>query len=255
MSRQTRRYYTEQEDEPNLSERNDTSLRIILTDERVEYAEEVEEIPCATDEGLFFQRPKDKDNRIVQFIVGQSGIGKSTYTSQMIEVWLDIVGGRVYCVSEAAMPNDPVYREFFNNNEAEMIDPSKVTELDLYKNSLFVFDDFMIDDMKSPAFKLAKEIVEYGRKLNISCFIVSHQAAQGKSTSWLLAECDCLVFWPIQQSANMMYALTKHAGLDKYKLNRMQSLADKFKTRRIALYLKYPTTIIADNFVTYVKEL
>lgn len=213
--------------------------------------------PCEIkSNGEFLVANEGEDKRLVLFIVGCSGSGKSTYTSKQIDVFKAIVGGKVYFVSNRDVSEDPVFKRHLKDG-IQLTDEEINGILEnphVLQDCCVVFDDFFTIDAKDPKYKLLKHILEGGRKPNITCLLVQHQAVKDKLWTPFAVEAQGLVFFPNNKNTSVEYFLTKHHGVNKKLIPKMEELDDD-PYRRVCYWLTNPATIITDKLVLPQKNL
>ena len=194
--------------------------------------------------------------RITMFIVGEAGLGKSTYAAQVAKAY------------KKAHPKNPIvlispkdYDEPLDKlnalrvsiNEENFLDPDdKLTigdgELD---DSLLIFDDIEginDDKLRKEVDKLKDEALTLGRSKGISVIYISHLATAGPQTRRALYESQYLVFSP---RSRLRYQLTnvlkKYMGLNKDQIKKV------FDTpcRMVALSKDFPTYVIGSDCIYF----
>ncbi len=181
--------------------------------------------------GLTFQiLPEKRENqRDVIFIVGASGSGKSTFAGNYMRVFQECFktpASNILVVSADDFA-DPAFKGVdYTHIKADMNLVDNPIELDeltredkngVIKPSLVVFDDFegiSNKKVRDAVDVMQQKILEIGRKRKIYCIFISHRAANGRSTRYILNELTAFVMYPkFTSGQNLSYCLKQHLNV------------------------------------------
>ena len=199
-----------------------------------------------------FQHIPDKNTeRSVMYVSGQSGSGKSYWTSKYLNEYLKTFKKRdIYifsCVSEDDSFDKikyknkyriDIYSEEFLNEEIMLND---------FKDSLVIFDD--VDSigkkvLKKKIYDIMNNILTMGRHYNISCIYTSHCITNAHETKVILNEAHSITIFPkTAQARSTKYFLDIYMGFDKAQIKRIKNATG----RAVTLLKTYPMVILSQN--------
>jgi len=193
------------------------------------------------------------DERTVTYIAGPAGSGKSTIAAQLIGVFKKLhPKSNVYFFSRTDYKDDPAYAHLklkqITLDDSLVTEPIDITEIE--NQAMVVFDDTntIIDKhIKEAVEALIADILEVGRKLNLSIIITSHLInSGGKLTRTILNELQSLIVYPSSGSAyQIRYVLKQYFGLDHKQIDTIL----KLPSRWVMIRKNYPTTIVYSHGV------
>jgi len=126
--------------------------------------------------------------------------------------------------------------------------------IDEFKNSLVIFDDFEAINSKYKKFvvELMSQMLTVGRKLFISLCIVKHVSNSGKDTQLLNLECTQVVLFPyFLNKRNLEYLCMNYLGLSKDDINTFLN----WKTRPITVIKGYPKVVLGEKNAMIIKQM
>ena len=198
-----------------------------------------------------------KQERQVNYVVGQSGSGKSYFVKQLLQEYV-----RTY-------PSRPIFL-FSSLAEDETLKPlgDKIQRIELtpdfladdiqaseFQDSCVVFDDTdCISDkmMRKKVMGLQNQLLETGRHFNTSIFFTNHIANQGHDTRRILNESQALTFFPATMNdRTCKYLLNSTMGLSNKQVERIRQIP----SRAITILKSYPPVLVAETFVCLLKDI
>ena len=204
----------------------------------------------------YFQLVKDPEaERIVLYVVGASGSGKSYWSTQFVKQYKTTnKNKKVYLISPILDDkNINSLKPTRLNPESENFiqDPPEVED---FRNSLLICDDIESYSNKKTVLiimTLINSILVTGRHHNISLIFLIHSPTQGNMTKLLLLESQGLVLFPQNMTGkSSKYLLDTYLGLDKEQIKKIK----KMKSRAITIMKTYPMTLIAENELINLKD-
>lgn len=207
-----------------------------------------------TEKGMI--KPLMKFNeRGVYYIAGPSGSGKSTYAMNLIKDYLKIYPkADFFLISRTNYKNDPVFKNMkiyqLKLDETILDNPIDI-ESELSNNAVLFFDDCnTIQDKKIKEYieHLMSDIMEVGRKLNISIVITNHLVIpnEKKFARTVLNEMQQITVFPKSGSSQQIkYALKTYFGLNNNQINKIMEL----KSRWVTIIKSYPMTVLYEKGV------
>lgn len=180
------------------------------------------------------------DARQVCYISGPSGSGKSYYASNLAKTYQKIFPDRdVYLFSRTDYKNDPAYvplKPLQVNIDEKLIEEPIDIARDIQAGSLMIFDDvgtIRDDKIKKEVFKLMEDIMEVGRKLEISLIITNHlvNPNERKFGRTVMNELQSFTFFPKSGSAHQVtYCLKNYFGMSKKQIEEIMALPSRWVT-------------------------
>jgi hypothetical protein len=204
-----------------------------------------------------FELAINKDlERIIAYIAGASGSGKSYYASQIIEKY------------HKAYPKNPVY-VFSSVDEDKAFDKFKFIKriildeslleekLDIndFGSSMIIMDDIdSISDkkIKNEVLNIANSGLQRGRHSKTSMIFTNHILCDGRQTRHILNEAHSITIFPKSaNSRNLDYLLGSYIGLSKQEIQYIKQM----ETRPCTIIKTYPQIIMADHEITFSKDI
>ena len=204
----------------------------------------------------YFQLVKDPEaERIVLYVVGASGSGKSYWTTQFVKQYKTTnKNKKVYLISpilDDKNINSLKPARLNPESQAFVEDPPEVED---FKNSLLICDDIEAYSNKKTVLRnmnLINSILTTGRHFNISLLFLVHNATQGNMTKLLLLESQGLILFPSNMTGkSSKYLLDTYLGLDKEQIKKIK----KMKSRAITIMKTYPMILVAENEIINLKD-
>lgn len=186
-------------------------------------------------------------DRQIFYIAGQSGSGKSTFASFLIESYIKIFPtNKVFLFSNKDY--DPVLDQYsiirVKIDEELINDPIMCSDL---QNSLVIMDDIEAISNK----KLEREmeiirdrILNQGRSYKIYFILISHLINDYKKTRTILNEMHNITLFPGNTTYySLKYLFEKYFGFDKANIKKLINL----NTRWVSIYRQPKTTILYEK--------
>ena len=185
--------------------------------------------------------------RTTGYAAGKSGSGKSVYAANIIRRYSQLFPDRpVYGVCKTKLKDDPAYAHlqikqvpvsFFMG----VVDIKKAFGTD---GCFVLFDDwdsFEPDEIKAIQGVIA-DVLNLGRKLQISCYVTSHLLTNYNQTRGIIHEADNITLFPQACMYQSLYYLCNKLGVPKEVIARL-----KGKGRWITLHNSQPTFVLSEN--------
>jgi len=181
-------------------------------------------------------------------IFAPSGAGKSTFCATVITNYkIKHKKNKVYMISPTK--DDEAYDsvkniEYIKIDDSILSDKLSFTE---FQDCLIVFDDSELLSNSKPinsAIEIFRnQILENGRKRDISAIIINHVAQNGFQTKKVLNECNIVILYP-KSNFSLVSRLTKqYYGFGKEELDYIRSV----RSRWIAVKRSYPQSILSEH--------
>jgi hypothetical protein len=195
------------------------------------------------------------DSRATVYICGPSGSGKTEKALQLISPYCKIFPEKkFYLFSRTDHTKDPAYKKYglnpiqINIDEGLLENPIDITT-ELKGGCIILFDDcatLQNDKLRYAIDKLVMDILEIGRKLNITTIITSHLITGNdrKVSKVILNECQKWVLFPKSGSVGQArYALKTHMGLDNKQIDKIMNA----KSRSVTINKEYPMYVLTEK--------
>jgi len=192
--------------------------------------------------------------RMIFYISGMSGSGKSFYTGQLLKKY------------KKMYPKNEIYI-FSSVNEDKSFDTMKVNRINLeglltedlqsddFANSIVIFDDcdcITNKAIKNKVLSIQCQVLEKGRHSNVSCIVTSHITTDGSQTKKILNESMRLVVFPSNMNGrNFKYLMENYLGFDKKQCEYLKNL----KTRPLCICKTFPQIVISDQMISFSKHI
>ena len=190
--------------------------------------------------------------RTVSYICGPSGSGKSTYAAELIRAYLNFQEKEFYIFSRTDCRGDPAFKDLKYTqiaiNESLIEDPIDITQ-DLIGGSLVLFDDcntIQNKKLKDVVEKIMEDILEVGRKLDITIIITSHLVIPNSKNfaRTIMNELQYLTVFPKSGSSQQIrYALKTYFGLSNKQIDDILQI----KSRWITISKSYPMYVLSER--------
>jgi ABC-type dipeptide/oligopeptide/nickel transport system ATPase component len=191
--------------------------------------------------------------RQIYYICGESGSGKSTYASNLVDKYHKLKKKDTYLFS--CKDKDPVFdvHKYIIRipiDQSLLDDPINIAEE--CKNSLLIFDDvLMIQNQKlyKVIIGLISTVLQLGRSYKIDCIVTSHLINPNDKlfTRTILNEFDFIIWFNSVSFKGLTYYLSNYIGYDKAKIDRI--IKETEKTRMTVFHRKVPRYIIQNNII------
>lgn len=193
------------------------------------------------------------NERSVSYIAGPSGSGKTSYAVRIIKNYCKLFPNKeFYIFSRTDCKNDPAFRGMkihqIDISERLLENPIDI-EKELTGGSILLFDDcntIQNDKLKKYIDNLMADIMEIGRKLDITIVITNHLVIpnEKKIARTIMNEMQSLTVFPKSGSSQQIsHTLRTYFGLDKSQIQKILGL----KTRWVTIIKNYPMCVIYET--------
>ena len=189
-------------------------------------------------DGLMLSAGKQRRNRL--FVIGSSGVGKSTFVAQYVKDFMEKNKGfKLFVFSDVDPSSDAVLSKL--NPIRVLLDQSLVVKpIEPFElaNSVCIFDD--VDSIQDKHIKLAVEklsdsiMMQGSTKCNIELIVTRHIANDYKSSKSSLTNCNWFVYFP-SSKMGLEYAFKKY-GFDKPIIKKLMAIPSRW----VALHTQHP---------------
>lgn len=197
----------------------------------------------------------DVNERSVSYISGPAGSGKTTHAIKLIIPYIRIFPEKPFFLfSRTNYKDDPAYKGLkpiqISLDESLILNPIDITQ-ELVGGSIVLFDDcntLQDDKLKKIIDKLMADIMEVGRKLDITIIITNHLVIPNdkKIARTIMNEMQSLTVFPKSGSAQQIrYVLKIYFGLDTKQIEQLLNLPSRWVT----ILKKYPLCVLYDQGV------
>jgi hypothetical protein len=193
--------------------------------------------------------PNNKTERTCSYICGQSGSGKSYFTTNFVKEYKKLYPkNSIFVISSIQEDKsiDSLKPIRINPLHPDFMDDELSSED--FKDSLVIFDDIDVfpTKIKKTILAIVNNILQIGRHFNVSICFTTHNACAGNETKILLAEANIIVVFP-KTTGNraLKYLLDNYLGLDKDQIKKIKSL----KSRAVSIVRGYPIAIVSEKEV------
>ena len=198
--------------------------------------------------------PNTKTERQCIYICGQSGSGKSYFTSNYVKHY------------KKAYPKNDIFviSSIDEDKSIDSLKPKRINVLhedfindeftsEDFKDSLVIFDDVDVfpTKIKKKVMAIVNNILQIGRHYNVSVCFTTHNPTNGAETKLLLSEAHVITVFP-RTTGNraLKYLLDSYLGLDKKQIDKLK----KMKSRAVSVIRGYPMVILAEKEVFLAHE-
>jgi len=182
-------------------------------------------------------------------IFAPSGAGKSTFCATVITNYkIKHKKNKVYMISPTK--DDEAYDsvkkniEYIKIDDSLLSDPLNFTE---FNDCLIVFDDTEVlstnQQLNSALEMFRNQILENGRKRNISCIVINHVGQNGLQTKKVINECDLVVLFPKSNFSSVSRLTKQYYGFSKNELEYIRAI----RSRWIVIKRTYPQAILSEH--------
>ena len=191
-------------------------------------------IPNDKEEHLELSFPLANGERLVMFVVGRNGCGKSTFTQKILMNYLKVYKNRkiiLFSTQEFDDKLDKVFKDKINRVDLGEEFTNNPFTLDEIRNSICIFDDVdSIRDkkLKEALFKLRDDILKNGRSHtgdrneDIDIIITNHDVLGGHDTATMIRESFFYVVFPKGSTSHAINTICKkYSGLKNDQIRRI----------------------------------
>lgn len=212
---------------------------------------------------------KMKNQIFSAYIVGQSGSGKTTFASQLIDDLMNkdkSIKNIFYITAQDAGILDDSMKALYRRinkvkkrdkktGKIEEIEEPQLIRLDIYNPKLYEMEMstfqnsvFLMDDIDHPDRKVeksldtfVKQILTMGRKLNISVCFLKHVALDRSKSKTQLMESQNICVFAHHNYRDSAQVMEKYLGYDKDKIQEITRLPSRFVYMRKTIPNMYIT--------------
>lgn len=191
--------------------------------------------------------PNNKTERQCIYICGQSGSGKSYFTSNFVKEYKKLnPKNSIYVISSIDEDKsiDSLKPIRLNVLSTEFLEDDISSED--FKDSLVIFDDIDVfgNKVRKKIMAIVNNILQIGRHFNVSVCFTTHNPCAGNETKILLAEAHIITIFP-KTTGNraLKYLLDNYLGLDSKQIDKIK----KMKSRAVSIIRGYPMVIIGEK--------
>jgi hypothetical protein len=209
------------------------------------YFEELE----LNDKDDYFQIMPQKDHRIIGWVTGSSGSGKSYFTRQFINEYHRINPRNNIYIFSSLQEDETLdklkYIKRINLNSDKFLN----IQLDIkdFKDTLIIADDTDVIKNKyvrAKVYDILDQILEIGRHTNTSLIMTNHLATNGSDSRRAINESHFVTVFPQTISSKAKkYLLGDYIGLSNEQLKKLNTI----KSRAITILRSYPKILIAEK--------
>lgn len=193
------------------------------------------------------------EQRSVNYVAGPSGSGKSTYASDLIRTYRKIFPEKeLFIFSRTNAGNDPALVKLGGRQveigEKLVTNPINI-EKQLKGGCIILFDDcntIQNEKFKKAVDKLMEDIMETGRKMDITTIITNHLVIpnEKKFARTVLNEIHSMTFFPKSGSSQQIrYALKTYFGLNNKQIDELLALPSRWVT----ISKQYPMFVLHEK--------
>jgi hypothetical protein len=198
-------------------------------------------------DGLFQIILNPHSERMVGYLTGRSGSGKSYQTGKFLEQYKKSrKNNKIYLFSP--VEDDEALDKYITKRIT--LDKSLYEEpfaLEDFQDTAVIFDDTdTIRDKKirDAVYGLLNGLLERGRHFNTTVLITNHLASDRNTTRRILNETHWFCFFPNSGiSRNLRYTLTEHVGIDQHNIEKIRQTG----SRHAIIYKNYPLFCITEK--------
>jgi len=209
-------------------------------------------------EGQRFQLiPNPETERMILYVTGSSGSGKSYFTKRFCKEFARVFPKRpifmISSIDKDESVDDIKNLKRIKIKTAEFLEEEFV--VDDFKDSLVIFDDtdcLMDKKIKNKVNGIFGMIAEAGRHANIYCVFTSHLATAGNDTKRVLNESHAITFFPKTMGGRMLkYLCESYLGLDKDEIAKLK----RIPSRSVTVMKTYPKVVLGDRDIFLLSHL
>jgi len=229
-----------------MKNEKDTNMKLYVTDKENTVRNGGNSFECKPDESLQIV-PNNKTERQCLYVCGQSGSGKSYFTTNYVKEYKKMFPKRnVYVISSIAEDKsiDSLKPKRINVLHPEFMFDEFTAED--FKDSLVIADDVDVfpTKIKKKVLTIINSILQIGRHFNVSLCFTTHNPCAGNETKILLAEAHIITVFP-KTTGNraLKYLLDSYLGMDKSQIAKLK----KLKSRAVSVIRGYPQVVLGDQ--------
>jgi hypothetical protein len=193
--------------------------------------------------------------RSVSYVAGPSGSGKTTYALNLIKPYLRLTGKPFFVFSRTDSKLDPAFKGMnyvaVPINQSLLEHPIDITQ-ELTGGSVILFDDcntIQNEKLKRAVEKIMEDILEVGRKLDITIIITSHLVIPPSKNfaRTIMNELQTLTVFPRSGSSQQInYALKTYFGFNKHQIEDIHEIEG---SRWVTVSKTYPMYVLSEKLL------
>ena len=191
--------------------------------------------------------PNNKTERQCVYICGQSGSGKSYFTTNYVKQYKKMFPKRDIFVISSIEEDKSI--DSLNPKRINVLHPEFMFDeftAEDFKDSLVIADDVDVfpTKIKKKVMGIINSILQVGRHFNVSLCFTTHNACAGNETKILLAEAHIITVFP-KTTGNraLKYLLDNYLGLDKKQVEKIK----KMNSRAVSVIRGFPMVILGEK--------
>jgi hypothetical protein len=199
--------------------------------------------------GKITHTPNKSQERSILYITGQSGSGKSYYTTEYVANYKKMYPKNdvilVSAVNDTSTIDKIKKLKKIDIRKPEFL--STDVPLEELKDCCIIFDD--VDSIsnkfvKKKVWELMSNVLTMGRHFNITAIITFHVATAGNETKLILNESQSITIFPSASGGRTLkYLLDSYLGLDKKQIEKIKSL----DSRWVTICKSYPKVVLYEG--------
>ena len=220
--------------------------KLYVTDKESSVRNGFKSFECTENETLQLV-PNNKTERQCLYICGQSGSGKSYFTSNYVKQYKKMYPSRnIFVISsiEEDKSIDSLKPKRINVMHPDFMNDDFSAED--FKDSLVIADDVDVfpTKIKKKVLSIVNSILQIGRHFNVSLCFTTHNPCNGAETKILLSEAHVITLFP-KTTGNkaIKYLLDNYLGMDKHQIARVK----KMKSRAVSIIRGYPQCVLGEK--------
>jgi ABC-type dipeptide/oligopeptide/nickel transport system ATPase component len=224
----------------------ETNQKLYVTDNAKSARNGSVSFECKENETLQLT-PNNKTERQCIYICGQSGSGKSYFTTNYVKQYKKQFPSRNIFVISSIEEDKSI--DSLKPKRINVMHPDFMTEefsAQDFKDSLVIADDVDVFParIKKKVMTIVNSILQIGRHFNVSLCFTTHSPTNGAETKILLSEAHIItVFAKTTGSRALKYLLDNYLGMDKKQIEKLK----KMKSRAVSVIRGYPQVVIGDK--------
>jgi hypothetical protein len=224
----------------------ETNTKLFVTDKENTTRHGGSSFVCKPDEVLQLI-PNNKTERQCVYICGQSGSGKSYFTTNYVKQYKKMFPKRDIFVISSIEEDKSI--DSLNPKRINVLHPEFMFDeftAEDFKDSLVIADDVDVfpTKIKKKVMGIINSILQVGRHFNVSLCFTTHNACAGNETKILLAEAHIITVFP-KTTGNraLKYLLDNYLGLDKKQVEKIK----KMNSRAVSVIRGFPMVILGEK--------
>ena len=229
-----------------MKDGKETNQKLYVTDNVNAARNGVSTFECKDGESLQLT-PNNKTERQCIYICGQSGSGKSFFTTNYVKQYKKQFPKRDIFVISSIEEDKSI--DSLKPKRINVMHPEFMTEefsAQDFKDSLVIADDVDVfpTRIKKKVMTIVNSILQIGRHFNVSLCFTTHSPTNGAETKILLSEAHIItVFAKTTGSRALKYLLDNYLGMDKKQIEKLK----KMKSRAVSVIRGYPQVVLGEK--------